>query len=476
LGLNNKELVEMKLFVRLVLVAVVMSTTTGWSILPSSSNPSNDGFAIDVPTVSNKEGVVKTVNALKVYAEKTPTMNMLSNMEYGELLRINKQYAESNQYLLKADDEIKKWEEKTNVSAEKLATNIVASILSEEAKIYEGQDYEKVWLTTNLALNKIATGDFDGARVDIKRTHEREKIIAKYKEQELSIAEKEAKDKGAEIKNKELNGYPVESINDPEVLKLKNGYQNALSHYLAGFLYESLNEPGLAAPGYRKAIELKPETKILEDGLSDLDKRTSLTHKKHQKMTDVLFVVETGLAPQRTSTNFTMMLPSPTGLQTVAIDYPVINPSSSKLMSALQVDNTSIILDDIVDNNLMARRALKDDMPAMMLRSTTRAIAKGVATQALDQATGGFGSLFSGLVDSVTSAGPKAGEKMWHTLPERVYIARTYLASGEHTIENKETGEKFVFQVNGQYALVPIRLVNDGGFLGNVGTIGKLAQ
>ena len=42
--------------------------------------------------------------------------------------------------------------------------------------------------------------------------------------------------------SKEINGYPVETLNDPEVLALKNGYSNALSHYLAGFLYEVLGE------------------------------------------------------------------------------------------------------------------------------------------------------------------------------------------------------------------------------------------
>ncbi len=42
--------------------------------------------------------------------------------------------------------------------------------------------------------------------------------------------------RGPQPAAKELNGYPVETLNDPEVLALKNGYQNALSHYLAGFM------------------------------------------------------------------------------------------------------------------------------------------------------------------------------------------------------------------------------------------------
>jgi hypothetical protein len=55
-------------------------------------------------------------------------------------------------------------------------------------------------------------------------------------------------------------------------------------------VYEALNEPGLAAPGYRKAIELRPDLPVLEDGLKGLDQRTSFRRQKG--VTDVLFVVK----------------------------------------------------------------------------------------------------------------------------------------------------------------------------------------
>ncbi len=203
-----------------------------------------------------------------------------------------------------------------------------AALVSERLKNYEGQDYEKVWLTTRLAMNRVALGDFENARVDIKRTHEREAVIAEFRSKETLAAEEEAKSKGAAAGGKELNGYPVETLNDPEVLALKNGYQNALSHYLAGFMYEVLGESGLAAPGYRKAIELKPETGVLEEGLRGLDNRTSFTWKRRQRMTDVLFVVEAGDAPARKPKAFTIPVPTGRGMVTASISYPVIEPSN----------------------------------------------------------------------------------------------------------------------------------------------------
>src|SRR5207245_3590180 len=120
--------------------------------------------------------------------------------------------------------------------------------------------------------------DYERARVAIKQTHELEATIAEARAKELAQAEAEAKKRGAKTSFKELNGYPVESIDNPEVNALKNGYQSALSHYLAGFVYESLGEPSLAAPGYRLANELRPNQPLLEEALRGLDQRVSARH------------------------------------------------------------------------------------------------------------------------------------------------------------------------------------------------------
>ena len=321
---------------------------------------SHDQRTADIAAASQKGGIPAAIAQLESTAKSSEEKAaLLYNLERGELLQMNRQYAQSNEAFLLADVQVKVWEETTKTSPEKLLGMAGASLISERLKVYEGQDYEKVWLTTRLALNRVAVGDFENARVDIKRTHEREATIAEFRAKETGAAEEEAKSKGVAATNKEVNGYPVETLNDPEVLALKNGYQNALSHYLAGFLYEAMNEPGLAAPGYRKAIELKPETGILEEGLRGLDDRTSFTHKRKQKMTDVLFVVEAGTAPARKPKGFTLPVPVGNRIRTVSVSYPVIEPSTDPLLSDMTVSNKSFKLERVVDVNVMARRALK---------------------------------------------------------------------------------------------------------------------
>jgi hypothetical protein len=73
----------------------------------------------------------------------------------------------------------------------------------------------------------------------------------------------------------------------------ENSYQSAFSHYLAGFVYEALGEKDLAAPGYRKAAELRPNTPLLEQALVNLDKPSKSDDS------DILIVVQSGLAPSR---------------------------------------------------------------------------------------------------------------------------------------------------------------------------------
>ena len=453
---------------RLLWVLTLSAALTG-----CASMQSHDKLASDVQSAGRTGGIPAALAQLEASAKSEDDKTaLLYNLERGELLRMDRRYEDSTNAFLLADIKVKEWEETAKTNPSKLMGTVGAALISERLKNYEGQDYEKVWLTTRLAMNRVALGDFENARVDIKRTHEREAIIAEFRSKETLAAEEEAKSKGAAAGGKELNGYPVETLNDPEVLALKNGYQNALSHYLAGFMYEVLGESGLAAPGYRKAIELKPETGVLEEGLRGLDNRTSFTWKRRQRMTDVLFVVEAGDAPARKPKAFTIPVPTGRGMVTASISYPVIEPSKDPLLTTLSAAGTDLKLEKVVDVNVMARRALKDEMPGMVLRGVTRAIAKGVMQNELQKG----GGLVGGLIGAVASAATEvADDRMWRMLPGRVYIARGYLPPGEHVVTVNGRALPEPVKIDGQYALVPLRLYENTVLMGDVASLGKLA-
>lgn len=397
--------------------------------------------------------------ALKQLEQNNPDKDkdLLYYLEKGQLLRLDGRFADSRDAWMGADQKIHEWEEEVKADPAKFLGDVGSVIVNDKGRRYDGTDYEKVLLTTMLALDHLNLGDWDSARTEIKKTHEREAVIAELRAKQVEKETEEAKTRNVTTTVTELKGYPVETLDDPEVIALKNGYQSAVSHYLAGFIYEALNEPGLAAPGYRTAIELRPNIALLEDGLKNLDSRGSSVKRG---TTDTLFVVETGFAPAKKSISIPIPVPLGAGIGVTPISFPTIQSDSSTAVPtqlALNDGKQAVPLALVTNVDAMARRQLRDEMPGIILRGTVRAIAKTAAQNvAYDR-----GGLIAGLLVTVASvATESADERVWRTLPGQISLGRMTLPSGEHTL-NVPTAlgeKKIAFTVTGKHAVVPLRV------------------
>ncbi|CAM4309842.1 COG3014 family protein [Kerstersia similis] len=390
--------------------------------------------------------------------------DLLLNLEKGELLRVAARYEESQQALETADVTVRAWEDQVRGALTTVGTQISATLFGDGMRDYEGQDYEKVMLTTRMAMNRLNMGDLENARVDIRRTHEREALIAEARSRANAEVEAQAQEQGVEVEQKEISGYPVEIFDDPAVIGLKNGYQNALSHYLAGFVYETLNEPSLAAAGYRQAIELRPDETTLQAGLEGLEERQR--RLATAKETDVLFVIETGLAPARRSQSIVLPVPTHNGLLTLATAFPVIQPNPYALdLQQISIAGQSVPVAQAADLNAMARRALRDELPGMLTRSSIRLVTKAVLQNEINQQAGPLAGLFAALVSAATE--PAADDRMWRMLPERVYLARAFVPHGRHELKLSEDSHALrTLDVRGQRMVVPVRMLSTVTYFG----------
>ena len=253
--------------------------------------------------------------------------DLLYYFEKGELLRSKGDLTGSQAAWGHADQTVIAWEDSVKLDSGKYLAQFGSYLVNDKVRRYEGYDYEKVMLTTQMALNLLAQNDFEGARTEIKKTHEREAVIAELRDKEYLKSEDEAKTRGVSTQYKDLKGYPVESLDAPEVVSLKNSYQSAFSHYLAGFVYEALGEKDLAAPGYRQAVELRPNTPLLDQALLNLDAAGS--KNSQTEGSDVLLVVQTGFAPARDSVRIPLPLPINNNLVITPLSFPVIKADNS---------------------------------------------------------------------------------------------------------------------------------------------------
>ena len=407
----------------------------------------------------NVDGAIKTLDSNNASNDR----DLLYYLELGMLQRLGNRYPDSQKTWTAANMRMQAEDSLSQVSS--LVRGGSSYLLSDKLRTYEGYDYERVMLLTYIALNHLALGDYENARVAIKQTHELEAVIAEQRAKQLAEVQDEAKKRGARTSFKELNGYPVQSIDNPEVNALMNSYQSALSHYLAGFIYEALGELSLAAPGYRLANQLHPGVPLLEDALSGLEERL---HAPDDGKVDVLFLVASGTAPAIHSQQFNLPVLSGYRWVLVPISFPVIAPTAwAPRPTALAVDGVrSVPLAAITSVDLMARRRLKDDMPSIMLRASVRAAASAVA-QVQTQRSADRGNNAAGLAALVVTLGSvlmnSADDRTWRTLPSDISIARARLPAGVHsvTIQTPQGPRSAQVDVKGRHAVIDFWLLGN---------------
>lgn len=403
---------------------------------------------------------------------KGDNQDLLYYMELGELQRLGAHFGASNAAWLQADRQVGDWEARAKVDPTRTAGATLSYLLNDKVRPYEGEDYEKVMLTLRMAMNFLAQGDWDNARVAIRQTHEREGVIAQVRDKQYQQIDARAQRDSVRTSVRELNGYPVQTIDNAEVNALRNSYQSAFSHYLAGFVYEALGEASLAAAGYRQAIELRPGTTQLEDALAGLDERIAAGD---DGQSDVLIAVETGMVPAKVSQQFPLPIPVNRRLVLIPVSFPVLREvERGRTPDMLRVDDTALHPVPITSVDLMARRALKDEMPGIMLRGFVRSSAKAVAQYQLQRQADlrhhrhdNADALALNVVALAAMLGSviteSADERGWRSLPGSISIARAKLTRGAHRISVPTAGgERSVqVEVNGRYAFVGLRVIGD---------------
>jgi hypothetical protein len=417
------------------------------------------GSTLNRASGGNLESAISQLKANNPQADK----DLLYYFELGMLERWRGRYDESQDAWGAAQKRI----ESRAISAADLLRSASSYVVSDKVRAYEARDYEKVMLLTYMALNFLALEDYERARVAIKQTHELEATIAEARAKAIAEVEADAKKRGARTSFKELNGYPVETIDNPEVNALKNGYQSALSHYLAGFVYESLGEPSLAAPGYRLANELQPNQPALEEALRGLEARLRASA---DGMVDVLFIVSSGAAPAMRAQAF--RLPVFTGHGTVLVSYSfpelLPNPAFDRPTELVIGGAQHLPLTRITSVDLMARRSLKDDMPSIMLRATIRATTSAVLQSQGQQHSNRDADAVAAIAGLALSAFLQgADDRTWRSLPGDVSIARARLPPGVHDITLKTpTGEQRArVSVSGSHAVIDFRALSQQLFV-----------
>jgi hypothetical protein len=422
-------------------------------------------------TTSDRQ-IAKIYNGnLKSAMSAKETPDVLYNMEYGMLLRIGAQYDDSNIYFSRAQQSVDIWLN----SWQKTANETAAMLINDSSAPYQPKGYEKTFLATYYAMNQVDLNSYDNARVEIMRMYQFEQAIKDYNQLMYNKAEiaseQRQKDKTQNYLYQEiLKNYDFKDINSPRVLALKNSYQNAFGHYLAGFVFEALNEPSLARPGYVNAGQLNPTNTLIQKSINNLDRGV----RPGPNMTDLLIVEEVGHAPQLQSMeahvaiHLNLVGNNNSCVNMINVFYPqlVLDKTNASSYDYL-LDTTTMSPLPMVDVDLMSARALHDDVPHIIARNVAAALRNIATAQAAcatgDQQTSSWLQLGAALTGAVLD---RADERTLTLLPSKININRVILAYGKHSISVTVNGQIHTQEITltKPYQIITFRIMGDQVF------------
>ncbi len=369
---------------------------------------------VDEPRRLMKEGKSdEAAEKLRPLAEKDSDDQLVYLFDYGTALQQSGKYKESNEILLKAD-KLSDIQDYTSLSRE------AGSILLNEGLVqYKGDDYEKVMVNAQMAINYLMLGNSEDALVEARRL------------------------------NQKLYKFKFEAK--------RNYEQNPFAFYLSAMIWEAEKNPDSAYIDYNNTYKVNPDIPYLREDLIRAAKNAQRPEElaKWQKLFpevkikpewkdknygEVVLIYQQGWGPRK--------YPNP-DFTSIPKLYPTANFTKK---AKLIVDDGKKIHEEgtqqILSVQDVAIKTLDDQYAALIAKRVAGMATKAVVADQIRQKN----QLLGDLALIGMSLADRADLRQWSLLPESFQVAKLYLPAGEYKIkveglsaENASTGEAMDF-------------------------------
>lgn len=465
-----------------ILLTVLAVFITGCA----SVNAPNEKQARDVNTTFKSGNIPAAVAGIEqAFAKGDPKKpkDTTYYLEKGTIVRNLGQakLQESSSLLYSADRVVQTWEKQTAsnlaMNSSQFADSFVKAIKFDG--VYQPRDYEKTMVSFSLAMNHALARRYDMVYSEANIMMKREDLIEKIREKELeAVKVKVDRSSGISSSIEDINGLDVKIDKSPEVLQLKNSYQNAAAYYLSGFLQESdPKEKAYADNFYKRAVQIKPNVQMFKDALQDVKVKSPNT-------AETLVVVESGFLSDVYSKKVKIPFATKSGPKIINFVIPE-NAKNGQFYNpkTVKIAQKSYPLSLAANVEAMSNKELNDQMPAYLVRATTSAVlqvaAQEIAMRSIDKNKddkyAGLKKLAVAAAINAISAGD-VDVRQWKSLPSGIFLARMTLPKGKSVIQiDTPVGPRsFPLTISENYEVVHLRVFNGGASLNNF--VGKLSD
>ncbi len=362
----------------------------------------------------------------KIGRRKNPAgEDLLWALQLATVERIRKNYPKSTEFFDKAENMLKFYDEQF-----KGGDIIGSTVASDNVNPYRGEEYDGVMVNTYKALNFMAEGKMDLARVEFNRALDRQR---RAKEKFVE----EIKKLNAELeKNQQQNAFTKSNVENPTTHQLlaqkyPNLYNfqaypdfvNPFATYLAGVFFNLVGD-------HTKAVDLLKESYgMVSDNpfiAEDLSVTEGVLGGGGRLENTVWVIFENGLGPVKEEFRIDLPLFIATNqVKYVGIALPRLEFRNQAFPYLLvSSDDKEYMTLPVADMDRVVQTEFSKDFGGILTRAIISATAKAVAQYALEQQDSSYASLASSLVAAYSFASTAADVRIWTALPKDFQVAR----------------------------------------------------
>lgn len=347
--------------------------------------------------------------------------NLLWTLQAGALERCKGNYHQSNLYFDRAE-EIMNFYRAQNNSVTDFAA---ATVVNDNIIPYKGTSYDGIMVNTYKALNFIAIGDIEYARVEFNRALDRQRMAKEQFTKEIEALREKINSYNDPLvvqsyKNTALKdklGSQYSSIDD---FKVYPDFVNPFSTYMAG-LFFALTED------YSKSVDLLKEAAGMLDGneyiLEDFN-AVNTAINTNSRLPDMVWIIfENGLCPVKEEVRIDLPLFVVTDkVRYFGIALPQLRyRSDAALTLEIDSDGKSFKTKRIADMDRIIQTDFNKDFTGILFRAIISASAKAVAQYALEQNNNSNAAILMALYNFASTA---ADVRIWSALPKEFQVVR----------------------------------------------------
>ncbi|MBI3818158.1 MAG: hypothetical protein HY286_05665 [Planctomycetes bacterium] len=353
-------------------------------------------------------------------------------LEEGKLLHAAKRFADSNVTFTICEQKIEEMEKRPAVSLRDGLDEAAAVGTNTNAIPYKANPAEKILINTYKALNYLATGDLEGALVEVRRADLAQKDAVEKYASEIAAAQEDARST-ARAKNLHYSGVASNGGNRSKIDNLYSNlndqltpeyanFTNPFASYISAACHVANFDADDARVDFARLAAIAPGNPSVAADLESIDRSGVRALDR-----SVFVFFENGAGPRRAETRIDLVVPVPGYITYIGFAFPTLqfSPADARTLAVQGGDGRALgqtlriaSVDAIVANEF------HQQLPSMIARIIVSTLAKAVVSN-VNKRHGDLADTLTRIAVGIWSAiVNNADLRGWTTLGKEFQVAR----------------------------------------------------